>query len=65
MHFTSLDAVLNMAGHGVFVWSAYAVTTLVIVAMVWMPLRRKKRLMKELAGAERQQVQVDARPERA
>lgn len=55
MYFESLQAVLAMDGHGGFVWSAYAVTTVVLVAMVAAPLKRRKRLLREIGGALRRE----------
>ena len=53
MYFDSFEALLAMDGHGVFVWSAYLVTALVIAYMLLSPLRRRRRLLRELAGAQR------------
>ena len=53
MYFDSFEALLAMDGHGVFVWSAYLVTVLVIAYMLLSPLRRRRRLLRELAGAQR------------
>tara|TARA_R110002110_G_scaffold66978_1_gene183037 strand:+ start:133812 stop:134009 length:198 start_codon:yes stop_codon:yes gene_type:complete len=43
MYFSTLQAALVMDGHGAFVWSAYLITLLVLVAMLVMPLRRRRR----------------------
>jgi heme exporter protein D len=50
MYFDSLQAALNMDGHGMYVWPAYAVSTLVIVLLLLAPLRRRKRTLAQLAG---------------
>ncbi|NND68112.1 MAG: heme exporter protein CcmD [Halioglobus sp.] len=55
MYFESVQAMLEMDGHGMFVWSAYAVTAVVLVAMVVAPLRRRRRLIREIGGAARRE----------
>ena len=50
MYFDSLGAALAMDGHGVFVWSAYAVTLLVLVFLLIAPARRRRRLLREIDG---------------
>lgn len=50
MYFDSLHALLVMEGHGAYVWSAYLVTILVIVAVLIAPVRRRKRFLLQLAG---------------
>lgn len=53
MYFDSWQAVIAMDGHGPFVWAAYALTAAVVIAMVVAPLRRRRRLLRELGAAER------------
>jgi heme exporter protein D len=53
MYFDSLEALIHMDGHGLFVWSAYAVAALVIVWLLVAPLRRRRRLLAEIAAARR------------
>ncbi len=43
MAFSSLAEALAMAGHGPYVWSAYTLTALVVVALVIAPSRRTRR----------------------
>jgi len=50
MYFDSLQALLFMDGHGVYVWGAYAVTGLVITGILVAPVRRRRRLLRDLAG---------------
>ena len=45
--FDSFDAFMSMGGHGVFVWSVYALTLIVLVSLLVAPLRRKRRFMQE------------------
>jgi heme exporter protein D len=50
MYFDSLHAVLVMGGHGVYVWTSYLVSTMVIIAVLLVPLHRRKRLLRQLAA---------------
>ena len=51
MYFENFHALLVMDGHGVYVWAAYLVTFLVIVAALAVPVRQRRRLLLQL-GAE-------------
>lgn len=53
MYFDSVQALLVMDGHGGFVWSAYALTLLVIAFLLLAPVMRRKRLLRELRAAQR------------
>ena len=49
MNWGSLDAFLHMGGYGFYVWSAYAVTLIVLVAeVVW--LRARQRTIMQRLG---------------
>ncbi|PLW67366.1 heme exporter protein CcmD [Pseudohalioglobus lutimaris] len=50
MYFDSFAAMLSMDGHGAYVWSAYAITLVVVGALLLVPLRRQRRLLTELSG---------------
>jgi heme exporter protein D len=52
MQFDSLAALWAMNGHGPFVWSAYAIAAATLVALVWLPLRRQRRFLRELRVRE-------------
>jgi len=56
MYFDSLHALLVMEGHGAYVWAAYIVTCLVIVAMLAVPVRQHRRVLLQL-GAELKRAQ--------
>lgn len=60
MYFDSLTAVLNMDGHGVYVWLAYGVTLAVIAAILVAPLRRRNRLLRQLAMEQRRARSADS-----
>lgn len=55
MYFESLAAALAMDGHGVFVWSAYLITLVVIVVMLYGPRHREKQLLRRLEGQFRRE----------
>lgn len=50
MYFESLAAVLQMDGHGGFVWSAYLITLVVVVYILYAPRRRERRFLRQLKG---------------
>jgi len=50
MYFDSLNALLTMDGHGAYVWTAYTVTLLVIIAILCVPLWRRRRVLQRLRG---------------
>lgn len=56
MYFESLAAALTMDGHGAFVWSAYAITLLVLAAILIAPWRRQRRLLRQLSGQLRREA---------
>ncbi len=53
--FDSLAALMQMDGHGAFVWSAYGITALVLAILLVAPLNRRKRLLSEIRGEQRRQ----------
>lgn len=60
MYFDSWTAVLHMDGHGPYVWSAYAITALVVLALVLTPWQRSRQLRRSLqAEARRQALQEE------
>jgi heme exporter protein D len=50
LYFRSFDALLAMDGHGAFVWSAYLIATLVVLAILLRPVRRKQKFLQQLSG---------------
>lgn len=53
MYFDSFNAALAMEGHGMYVWLAYGMTLAVIAAVIVAPLRRRRRLLQQLAMEQR------------
>lgn len=56
MYFDSLHALLDMDGHGVYVWTAYAVAVLVIAWLMVAPFRRRWRLMSAIRAGQRREA---------
>ena len=44
MYFESLQSLFYMNGHGIYVWSAYAIGFAVLAALIWQPLVRHTQL---------------------
>ncbi|MFV0477370.1 MAG: heme exporter protein CcmD [Parahaliea sp.] len=61
MYFDSVQALLTMGGHGPYVWAAYMITLAILALLLFIPLRRKRLLQRELAGRFRRADQVQAR----
>ncbi|HSB96387.1 MAG TPA: heme exporter protein CcmD, partial [Spongiibacteraceae bacterium] len=53
MQFDSLAAMWSMNGHGPFVWSAYAIAAVTLLALVWAPLHKQRRFFAEQRANER------------
>ena len=51
---------LSMGGYGFYIWGAYLVTALLMVAEVVLVRRRRRRLMKRLARIGRQQTNTSS-----
>ena len=49
MQFNSLQALLEMGGHGVYVWSALFITAAIVKALVLQPILKRRRLLKSIA----------------
>lgn len=58
MYFESFDALLTMSGHGPYVWSAYGITAMTLVALVVIPLQQKRQRIRELRGYFRRSEDV-------
>ena len=53
MYFNNLAELWAMAGHGPYVWSAYAISFVVLAAMVILPAKRYRQ---QLAQIRQQQL---------
>jgi len=47
MYFDTLQDAIYMNGHGAFVWAAYTIAFLVLIALVLAPLSKTRRFMRE------------------
>ena len=57
MQFDSLQAFIAMGGHGVFVWSVYGITVLVLTLLLLAPLRKNRRFfLQQMMLLKRQQA---------
>jgi heme exporter protein D len=52
VQFENLHDLWEMSGHGPFVWSAYAITLVVLIAVLYAPLARQRRFF-----AQQQQIE--------
>ncbi len=60
MQFDSLAALLDMGGHGIYVWSVTLVSVLVVVGLLVVPVMSSRRFL----GTQRGAVETDvAAPE--
>lgn len=50
MYFDSVQALLQMDGHGGFVWAAYGITAAVITLLLLQPRRRQQQALRRLQG---------------
>ena len=50
MYFDTFSQAMHMDGHGVYVWTVFAVSLLVVAGMLLLPRRREKSVLKEVAG---------------
>ena len=58
MVFESFAELMAMDGHGPYVWAAYAITLVTLVALVVQPLAAKRRQVRELRGFIRRTEEV-------
>jgi len=49
MYFDSLSDFINMGGHGLYVWSCYAIALLLMAASIVLPWFNLKRTRKQLS----------------
>ena len=51
---TSIEEFLHMGGYGFYVWTSYAIATVVMIANVVEPIIARRSLARRLARQERQ-----------
>lgn len=63
MYFENLTDLVTMDGHGVFVWSVYAIVLAVLLLMSMAPLVKKRRFMLEQSmRLRRESIQKTSSP---
>ncbi|MFT5575666.1 MAG: heme exporter protein D [Bermanella sp.] len=55
MYFGNFHELWSMAGHGAYVWAAYAITFVTLTALLRLPLRASKRQHSNLRAFYRRQ----------
>ena len=48
MYFDSLQQLMSMNGHGVFVWSSFAISAVVMIGLIVIPLKQKQAAMRNI-----------------
>ena len=48
MYFDSLQQLMSMNGHGVFVWSSFAIPAVVMIGLIVIPLKQKQAAMRNI-----------------
>jgi len=66
MYFDSIAAVIDMNGHGLYVWLAYAITVTLLFWLLWAPLRQLRvRRLWVIAEGHRRAVSDEPQSESA
>ena len=60
--FESIADFIAMNGHGPFVWSAYAITSAVLIFLLVSPLLQKKAFIKQLQKTQKLEKLAQAKP---
>lgn len=48
MYFDNLNELWHMAGHGIYVWSAYGISAVVLIAIIVLPVRSYRKQMEQI-----------------
>ena len=48
MYFDSLQQLMSMNGHGIYVWSSFAISAVVMIGLIVIPLKQKQAAMKNI-----------------
>lgn len=63
MQFDSVSEAITMGGHGAYVWSAYAITLVVVgisLLRPWLATRKLKRVIRQELSRQQGEVMRDA-----
>lgn len=56
MQFNSFEEIVQMGGHGAFVWAAYAIAAITLIALIVLPLLRQRRFFAKQFASERRRI---------
>jgi heme exporter protein CcmD len=56
MYFDTWLDVWTMGGHGGYVWASFVITSLILVFLVWAPLRRTRRAQQRVMADHRRRT---------
>ena len=48
MYFADVNALIEMGGHGFYVWLSYGITIIVLVLLIVYPVRKGKKTLKTI-----------------
>jgi heme exporter protein D len=48
MYFDSLQQLIWMNGHGIYVWSSFAISAVIMIGLIVKPLRQKQAVMRNI-----------------
>jgi len=48
MYFDSLQQLIWMNGHGIYVWSSFAISAVIMIGLIVKPLRQKQAAMRNI-----------------
>lgn len=58
MQFDSLQAFFEMAGHGPFVWAAYALTFVILLSLCTAPIMKMRKVKAEIRRIQVRDSQI-------
>ena len=60
MYFDSLAQFFHMGGYAAYVWSAFGITSVSMLLLVWNSLRTGKQLLNDVKNRVERQARIDA-----
>lgn len=52
MYFQSFNELIEMGGHGLYVWSAYIITVIIMIYLIILPFIKKNSIVGEIRSTE-------------
>lgn len=62
MYFESARALLQMDGHGAYVWGVYAAALLIIVTLALTPVVKRRQFIRDEGQRQRREMTVGGKP---